>query len=86
MPIDMKIAFVNEKQINLLVAPQIINNETLISLQFVAESTNSEFRINSETGNITIITSGTNPRHLNVVNLIFEEEEAHEQSNGLYAD
>lgn len=82
----MKIAFVNEKQINLLVAPQIINNETLISLQFVAESTNSEFRINSETGNITIITSGTNPRHLNVVNLIFEEEEAHEQSNGLYAD
>ena len=70
LQIDNKKAFVNSKEVTLDVAPQIIEDRTLVPTRFIAEALGADVQWDDSTSTVIIITSEMKTKHDTVKNSI----------------
>jgi len=70
LQVDNKMAFVNSKQVTLDVAPQIIEDRTLVPARFIAEALGATVNWDEATSTVIIITDEMKIKHDTVKNSI----------------
>lgn len=71
--IDNKTAFVDGQEINLLEAPRIINDRTMVPLRFITENFGATVHYEHDTKQITVIKENPNPHSIKDFGLILKK-------------